>query len=80
LEITARSLLDILLNVLSEAQRKIWNCLSPAQQDEFSNLSGVSLARSNVSKPASAGFKNRKYPHRIATPFTPRKWKRNKKA
>jgi hypothetical protein len=31
--------------VLSETQRKNWNCLSSAQQDEFSNFSGASLAR-----------------------------------
>jgi hypothetical protein len=71
LEITARNLLNILLNVLSETQRKNWNCLSPAQQDGFSNFSGVSLARSKMGKPASAGITNRKYQHRIATPATP---------
>jgi hypothetical protein len=67
----ARSLLNILLNVLSETQRKNWNCLSPAQQDEFFNFSGVSLARFKMGKPASAVISNRKYQHRIETPVTP---------
>jgi hypothetical protein len=57
--------------VVSKTQRKNWNCLSPAQQDEFSNFSGVSSARSKMGKPASAGISNRKYPHRIEMPFTP---------
>jgi hypothetical protein len=67
----ARSILNILRNVLSETQRKNWNCLSTAQQDEFSNFSGVSLARSKMGKPASAGISNRNYPHRIEMPVTP---------
>jgi hypothetical protein len=45
--------------------------LSPAQQDKFSNFSGVRLARSKMSKPASAGISIRNYPHRIEMPFTP---------
>jgi hypothetical protein len=45
--------------------------LSPAQQDEFSNFSGVSLARSKMGKPASAGISNRNFPHKIEMPFTP---------
>ncbi len=57
--------MNILLNVLSETERKNWNCLSPAQQGEFSNFSGVSLARSKMGKSASAGISNRNYPHRI---------------
>jgi hypothetical protein len=71
LEITARSILNILRNVLSETERKNWSCLSPAQQDEFSNFSGVSLARFKMGKPASAGNSNRKYLHRIEMPFIP---------
>jgi hypothetical protein len=67
----ARSILNILLNVLSETQRKNWNCLSPARQNEFFNFSGVSLARSKMGKSASAGISNRKHRHRIATPLTP---------
>ncbi len=67
----AQSILNILRNVLSETQRKNWSCLSPAQQDEFSNFSGGSLARSKMGKPASAGISNRKYPHRIEMPVTP---------
>jgi len=50
-----------LIKVLSEVARKNWNCLSPAQQDEFSNFSGASLALSKMDKPASAGISNRKY-------------------
>jgi hypothetical protein len=48
--------LTILIKVLSEAERKNWNCLSPAQQGEFSNFSGASLALSKMVKPAKAGF------------------------
>ena len=33
-----------------------WNCLSPAQRDEFSNFSEASLALSKMDKPAHAGF------------------------
>jgi hypothetical protein len=55
----ARSILNILRNVLSETQRKNWNCLSPAQP------------RSKMGKPASAGISNRNYPNRIEMPFTP---------
>jgi hypothetical protein len=67
----ARSILNILRNVLSETQRKNGNCLSPVQQDEFSNFSCVSLARFKMGKPASAGISNRNYPNRIEMPFTP---------
>ena len=37
------SLLAILTQVLSEAERKNWNCLSPAMRGEFSNFSKASL-------------------------------------
>jgi hypothetical protein len=67
----ARSILNILRNVLSETQRKNWNCLSPAQQDEFYNFSDGSLARSKMDKPASAGIPIRNHLHRIEMPFTP---------
>jgi hypothetical protein len=67
----ARSILNILRNVLSETQRKNWSCLSPAQQEEFSNFSGVSLARSKMGKQASAGISNRNFPHRIEIPLIP---------
>jgi len=51
--------LAILIKVLSEAERKNWNCLSPAQPNEFSNFSGASLELSKMDKPANTGFRNR---------------------
>ncbi len=51
----AGSLLAILIKVLCEAERKNWNCLSPAQRDEFSNFSAANLALSKMGKPANAG-------------------------
>jgi len=48
--------LAILIKGLSEAERKNWSCLSPAQQDEFSNFSGESLELSKMDKAANTGF------------------------